>query len=366
MGAVHGERVVRATAGRSTSGCGRRAHVVGGPRMQEGMVALRDGAHRVGGRRPRRSGLRRSRSTAHPTTGGVFASYGSLAACGPRRLVPPRLCRAPRVSSWSASRVSLRSTARVLPTPLTDATPSSPRRPRKTPGSTPPSEWARRSASRAVLCSFASNSTVKAAKEAWETVAGARAGGRPADGDGRGVDGGRLVGGATGSGSGGAGGAGGGRRAPSDRARPRPAAPEKGDPCLPATPSPVGASPWMTGWAFRSSPSSTRPARAGPDAESGGIAHGAYARTFAAMGAAFPERCRLPSAKGEAAGRWRRSRDDCYSRGRGVLGDQPRGRGRNPRKGRRQGIRCRRAVKLTAPDLIDLGIVDGVVRDRDD
>lgn len=81
MGAAHGERVVRAYR----RAVAERLPMVlftssGGARMQEGMVALIQMARTAGAaRRHAAAGLLSVAVHRHPTTGGVFASYGSLA-----------------------------------------------------------------------------------------------------------------------------------------------------------------------------------------------------------------------------------------------------------------------------------------------
>jgi acyl-CoA carboxylase subunit beta len=81
MGAVHGERVVRAYR----RAVDERLPVValtasGGARMQEGMVSLIQMARTASAARAHSSaGLLSLAIHRHPTTGGVFASYGSLA-----------------------------------------------------------------------------------------------------------------------------------------------------------------------------------------------------------------------------------------------------------------------------------------------
>src|SRR4051812_49931293 len=80
MGAVHGERVVRAYR-RATAA---RVPVVvltasGGARMQEGMVSLIQMARAASAASIHaRAGLLSLAVYRPPTTGGVFASYGSL------------------------------------------------------------------------------------------------------------------------------------------------------------------------------------------------------------------------------------------------------------------------------------------------
>lgn len=81
MGAAHGERVVRAYR----RAVDERLPMVlftesGGARMQEGMVALVQMARTAGAaRRHAAAGLLTVAVHRHPTTGGVLASYGSLA-----------------------------------------------------------------------------------------------------------------------------------------------------------------------------------------------------------------------------------------------------------------------------------------------
>jgi acetyl-CoA carboxylase carboxyl transferase subunit beta len=81
MGAVHGERVVRAYR----RAIDERLPVVvvtasGGARMQEGMVSLVQLARTAAAaRRHADAGLLQVAVHRSPTTGGVFASYGSLA-----------------------------------------------------------------------------------------------------------------------------------------------------------------------------------------------------------------------------------------------------------------------------------------------
>ena len=81
MGAVHGERVVRAYR----RAIDERLPVVvvtstGGARMQEGMVSLIQMARTAGAARAHAAaGLLSVAVFSHPTTGGVYASYGSLA-----------------------------------------------------------------------------------------------------------------------------------------------------------------------------------------------------------------------------------------------------------------------------------------------
>jgi acetyl-CoA carboxylase carboxyl transferase subunit beta len=81
MGAVHGERVARAYR----RAIDERLPVValtasGGARMQEGMVALVQMARTASAARAHSdAGLLSIAIHRHPTTGGVFASYGSLA-----------------------------------------------------------------------------------------------------------------------------------------------------------------------------------------------------------------------------------------------------------------------------------------------
>jgi acetyl-CoA carboxylase carboxyl transferase subunit beta len=81
MGAAHGERVVRAY--RRAADEGLPVVVVtssGGARMQEGMVALVQMARTVAAARDHAdAGLLQVAVHRHPTTGGVFASYASLA-----------------------------------------------------------------------------------------------------------------------------------------------------------------------------------------------------------------------------------------------------------------------------------------------
>jgi acetyl-CoA carboxylase carboxyl transferase subunit beta len=81
MGAAHGERVVRAY--RRAAGEGLPVVVVtssGGARMQEGMVALVQMARTAAAARDHaRAGLLQVAVHRNPTTGGVFASYGSMA-----------------------------------------------------------------------------------------------------------------------------------------------------------------------------------------------------------------------------------------------------------------------------------------------
>jgi acetyl-CoA carboxylase carboxyl transferase subunit beta len=81
MGAAHGERVARAY--RRAAAEGLPVVVItssGGARMQEGMVALVQMARTSAAARDHAvAGLLQVAVHRHPTTGGVFASYGSLA-----------------------------------------------------------------------------------------------------------------------------------------------------------------------------------------------------------------------------------------------------------------------------------------------
>ncbi len=81
MGQVHGERVVQAMAAAVRLGLPFLAVTSsGGARLQEGMVALRQLPRTAEGvRRLRAAGLPVLTHVRHPTTGGVYASYGSLA-----------------------------------------------------------------------------------------------------------------------------------------------------------------------------------------------------------------------------------------------------------------------------------------------
>lgn len=81
MGQVHGERVVRAMAAAVRLRLPFLAVTsTGGARLQEGMVALTQLARTAEGvRRLRAAGLPVLTHLRHPTTGGVYASYASLA-----------------------------------------------------------------------------------------------------------------------------------------------------------------------------------------------------------------------------------------------------------------------------------------------
>ena len=90
MGAAHGERVVRAYR----RAADERLPVVvvtssGGARMQEGMVALVQMARTTAAARDHAgAGLLQLAVHRNPTTGGVFASYGSLPTSEPPSRAP--------------------------------------------------------------------------------------------------------------------------------------------------------------------------------------------------------------------------------------------------------------------------------------
>ena len=80
MGAAHGERVVRAYRRAADERLPVVVVTSGGARMQEGMVALVQMARTTAAARDHAgAGLQSVAVHRHPTTGGVFASYGSLA-----------------------------------------------------------------------------------------------------------------------------------------------------------------------------------------------------------------------------------------------------------------------------------------------
>jgi acetyl-CoA carboxylase carboxyl transferase subunit beta len=81
MGRAHGERIATALAVARESRLPFVAHTAsGGARMQEGMFALIQMSRAAEGVRAlREAGLPTISVLGHPTTGGVFASYGSLA-----------------------------------------------------------------------------------------------------------------------------------------------------------------------------------------------------------------------------------------------------------------------------------------------
>ncbi len=81
MGAAHGERVVHAMAHAREHQLPFLAVISsGGARMQEGMVALHQMSRAAAGVRAlRHAGLPVLAHFRHPTTGGVYASYGALA-----------------------------------------------------------------------------------------------------------------------------------------------------------------------------------------------------------------------------------------------------------------------------------------------
>lgn len=80
MGRAHGERIATALAVARERGLPFVAHTAsGGARMQEGMLSLVQMSRAAEGMRAlREAGLPSLALLGHPTTGGVFASYGSL------------------------------------------------------------------------------------------------------------------------------------------------------------------------------------------------------------------------------------------------------------------------------------------------